>query len=39
MAMSTAEQLAFADSLRGGKGQDFLAGLDPKQKETLHGHE
>jgi len=35
MAMSADEQLALADSLRGGKGQDFLAGLDPKQKETL----
>ncbi len=35
MAMSTDEQLAFADALRGGKGQDFLAGLEPKQKETL----
>jgi len=35
MAMSTEEQLAFADALRGGKGQDFLVGLEPKQKETL----
>jgi uncharacterized protein (DUF1800 family) len=35
LAMTTDQQLAFADSLRGGKGQDFLAGLDPKQKETL----
>ncbi len=35
MGMSADEQYAFADSLRGGKGQDFLAGLDPKQKETL----
>ncbi|HME33748.1 MAG TPA: DUF1800 domain-containing protein [Candidatus Sulfotelmatobacter sp.] len=35
MAMSADEKVAFADSLRGGKGQDFLAGLDPKQKETL----
>jgi uncharacterized protein (DUF1800 family) len=34
MAMSTADQLAFADSLR-GPGQDFLDGLDPRQKETL----
>ncbi len=33
--MSAEDQLAFADSLRGGKGQEFLAGLDPKQKETL----
>ncbi len=35
MAMSADEQVVFAESLRGGKGQDFLAGLDPKQKETL----
>ncbi len=35
MAMSSEEQVAFADSLRGGKGQDFVAGMDPKQKETL----
>jgi uncharacterized protein (DUF1800 family) len=35
LAMSTDEQLAFADSLRGGKGQEFLAGMEPKQKETL----
>jgi uncharacterized protein (DUF1800 family) len=37
LAMSTDEQLTFADSLRGGRGQaqDFLAGLAPKQKEVL----
>jgi uncharacterized protein (DUF1800 family) len=35
MAMSPEEQIAFADTVRGGKGQEFLAGLDPKQKETL----
>src|ERR1700687_1306291 len=35
MAMSTDEQVASADSLRGGKGQDFLAGMNAKQKETL----
>ena len=35
MSMSVDEKVAFADSLRGGKGQEFLAGLDPKQKETL----
>src|SRR5579864_1390023 len=35
MAMSPDEQLAFADSLRGGKGQDFLEGMNPKEKETL----
>jgi uncharacterized protein (DUF1800 family) len=34
MAMSTADQLTFANSLR-GPGQDFLDGMDPKQKETL----
>jgi uncharacterized protein (DUF1800 family) len=35
MAMSPDEQVAFADSLRGGKGQDFLEGMNPKEKETL----
>ena len=35
MAMSTADQVIFADSLRGGKGQEFLDGMEPKQKETL----
>ncbi len=35
MAMSSDEQVAFADSLRGGKGQEYLLGLDPRQKETL----
>lgn len=35
MAMSPDEQIAFADSLRGGKGQDFFEGMDPKQRETL----
>ncbi len=35
LAMSADEQVAFADSLRGGKGQDFLAGMNPKQRETL----
>ena len=35
LAMSAEEQLALADSLRGGKGQEFFVGLDPKQKETL----
>jgi uncharacterized protein (DUF1800 family) len=28
-------QVLFADGLRGGKGQEFLEGLSPKQKETL----
>jgi uncharacterized protein (DUF1800 family) len=35
IAMPADEQVAFADSLRGGKGQEFLTGMDPKQKETL----
>jgi len=33
--MPVASQVALADSLRGGKGQEFLEGLSPKQKETL----
>jgi uncharacterized protein (DUF1800 family) len=35
MAMSADEQVAVADSLRNGKGQDFLAGMNAKQRETL----
>jgi uncharacterized protein (DUF1800 family) len=35
LGMSPQQQLALADSLRGGKGQEFLEGLTPKQKETL----
>jgi uncharacterized protein (DUF1800 family) len=35
LGMSTSAQLVFADSLRGGKGQEFLEGLSPKQKEAL----
>jgi len=35
LSMSTDQQVALANSLRGGKGQEFLAGLDPRQKETL----
>ncbi len=35
MSMTADEQLALADAMRGGKGQDFLTGLEPKQKETL----
>jgi uncharacterized protein (DUF1800 family) len=35
MAMSTDEKLAFADVPHGGKGHAFLAGMEPKQKETL----
>ncbi len=33
--MSVEQKVAFADSLRGGKGQEFLEGLDAKQKEIL----
>jgi uncharacterized protein (DUF1800 family) len=33
--MSATAQLAIADSLRGGKGQEFLEGLPSRQKETL----
>jgi uncharacterized protein (DUF1800 family) len=33
--MSPTAQLAFADTLRGGKGQEFLEGMNPRQKETL----
>jgi uncharacterized protein (DUF1800 family) len=35
LLMPADQQLAFADSLRGNKAQDVLAGLDPKQRETL----
>ena len=35
LAMSTAQQVAVADSLRGGKAPQLLDGLAPKQKETL----
>src|SRR6202035_2705629 len=35
LSMPPQAQLALADSLRGGKGQEFLEGLAPKQKETL----
>jgi uncharacterized protein (DUF1800 family) len=35
LSMTADEQVALADSLRGGKGQEFLAGLDSRQKETL----
>lgn len=35
LSMSPAAQLSLADSLRGGKGQEFLEGLPPKQKEIL----
>ncbi len=35
LSMSLDEQIAFADSLRGGKGQEFLADMNPRQRETL----
>jgi len=35
LSMSPTAQLAFADSLRGGKGQEFLEGVPLKQKEIL----
>jgi uncharacterized protein (DUF1800 family) len=37
MAMSVDDKLSFIDSVRGrgNKVQDFLAGMDPKQRETL----
>jgi uncharacterized protein (DUF1800 family) len=35
LSMSATAQLAIADSLRGGKGQEFLEGLPARQKETL----
>jgi uncharacterized protein (DUF1800 family) len=35
LSMPVGQQVLFADSLRGGKGQEFLEGLNPKQKETL----
>ncbi|MGA8270994.1 MAG: DUF1800 domain-containing protein, partial [Candidatus Sulfotelmatobacter sp.] len=35
LRMPLEEQVGLADSLRGGKGQEFLEGLPPKQKEAL----
>jgi hypothetical protein len=35
LSMPVEEQVLFADSLRGGKGQEFLEGMAPKQRETL----
>ncbi len=35
MAMRADEQIMFADSMRGNRGQEFLADMNPKQKETL----
>jgi uncharacterized protein (DUF1800 family) len=33
--MKLPQQMAIADSVRGGKGQELLEGLTPRQKETL----
>jgi len=35
LGMSLSAQVTFAECLRGGKGQEFLEGLTPKQKEIL----
>jgi uncharacterized protein (DUF1800 family) len=35
LKMSPAAQRSLADTLRGGKGPDFLEGLSPQQRETL----
>jgi uncharacterized protein (DUF1800 family) len=35
LSMSPAAQFALAESFRGGKGQEFLEGMAPKQRETL----
>src|SRR6201997_4591770 len=35
LSLSADQQLSFADSLRGGKGQEFLDGLNPRQREIL----
>jgi uncharacterized protein (DUF1800 family) len=35
LSLPVDRQVLFADGLRGGKGQEFLEGLSPKQKETL----
>jgi uncharacterized protein (DUF1800 family) len=35
LSMSPSAQFALADDFRGGKGQEFLEGLAPKQKEVL----
>ncbi|HEY6339262.1 MAG TPA: DUF1800 domain-containing protein [Candidatus Sulfotelmatobacter sp.] len=35
LAMSVDDQVALADAMRGGKGKDFLDGMDARQKETL----
>ena len=35
VSMKLPQQLTLADTLRGGKGPEFLEGMTPKQKETL----
>ncbi|MFY9979737.1 MAG: DUF1800 domain-containing protein [Candidatus Sulfotelmatobacter sp.] len=35
LTMKPEELISFADSLRGGKGRDFIEGMSPQQKETL----
>ncbi len=35
LALPLDQLIGFADSLRGGKGQDFIQGLTPQQKETV----
>jgi uncharacterized protein (DUF1800 family) len=35
LAMSTDDQVAFANALRHGKAQDLLADMNPRQRETL----
>lgn len=35
VSMKLPQQITVANSLRGGKGQEFLEGMTPKQKETL----
>src|SRR5258708_742209 len=33
--MCTRERVGFGDSLRGGRGDEFVGGMDPKEKETV----
>jgi uncharacterized protein (DUF1800 family) len=35
LSMPVAEQVTLANALRGGKGREYLEGLNPRQKETL----
>jgi uncharacterized protein (DUF1800 family) len=35
LALPLDQLIGFADSLRGGKGQDFIQGMTPQQKETI----